>query len=188
MVVLSHAHSPETEASLTGPIRRRDHRPVWEEAFQKEPDTKHPLAPLIAAWQSGPVEVSPVKDADGHLRGDTIAPRIMMRDSDNASADRIYLPPAHICSDGSDGQIVVPSFCERKGTSRILMLPVDLYDLGVQAGARRGGNGEAPTSARLLVKLAAAPSASVRSAFRRPSTVTCHFDPVPRFRRERHPK
>ena len=71
-------------------------------------------------------------------------------------------PPAHICSDGSDGQIVVPGFCERKGTSRIPMLPVDLYDLGVQAGARRGGNGEAPISARLLVKLAAAPSASVR--------------------------
>ena len=45
---------------------------VWEEAEKTFPEVKHPLAPLIHAWHSGPVEVLPVRDANGHLRGDTI--------------------------------------------------------------------------------------------------------------------
>ena len=56
---------------------------VWEEAVKQHPQIKHPLAPLIAAWQSGPMEVQAVRDANGSLRGDTIAPRITMRDSGN---------------------------------------------------------------------------------------------------------
>ena len=135
---------------------------VWDEASEHDPKIKHPLAPLISAWQSGPLEVQAVRDNDGSLRGDTIAPRIAMRDSGNTRADRIYLAPAHICNDGADGQLVVPGFGEGKSTGNIPMLPVELYDLGVQAGARRGGHGGAPIPARMLVKLAAAPSASVR--------------------------
>ena len=52
---------------------------TWQEAVKGAKGLKHPLAPLIGAWQSGPLEVMPVRDANGQLRGDTIAPRIAMR-------------------------------------------------------------------------------------------------------------
>ena len=134
---------------------------AWQEAVKSEKGLKHPLAPLIDAWNTGPLEVQAVRDADGNLRGDTIAPRIAMRES-GAKTDRLYLSPAHIALDGTGGQTVMPGFGEANGTRRIPVLPVELYDLGVQSGVRRGGNGEAPIPARMLVKLAAAPSASVR--------------------------
>ena len=134
---------------------------VWQEATKTDDSLKHPLAPLIDAWHSGPAEVMPVRDANGNLRGDTIAPRIAMRESGSRS-DRLYLSPAHIGYDGEGGQIALPGLGESNGASRIPVLPVNLYDLGVQAGERRGGNGGAPIPARMLVKLAAAPSASVR--------------------------
>ena len=62
---------------------------MWQEAAKIDPDIKHPLAPLIAAWQSGPMEVQAVRDITGSLRGDTIAPRIAMRDSGSAKTDRL---------------------------------------------------------------------------------------------------
>ena len=134
---------------------------AWEEAKKTDPDIKHPLAPLIHAWHSGPVEVLPVRDADGHLRGDTIIPRVSMRDS-GAQTDRLYLTPAHIGVDADGSQIAFPGFGDSNTTSRIPLLPVGLYDLGVEAGEARGGRGAAPIPARMLVKLAAAPSAFVR--------------------------
>ena len=134
---------------------------AWVETEKTDPDIKHPLAPLIHAWHSGPVEVQPVRDTNGHLRGDTIMPRITMRDS-GAQADRLYLTPAHIGVDADGSQIAFPGFGEGNKSSRIPVLPVNLYDLGVQAGASRGGSGGAPVPARMLVKLAAAPSAFVR--------------------------
>ena len=134
---------------------------VWEEAEKTFPEVKHPLAPLIHAWHSGPVEVLPVRDANGHLRGDTIMPRITMRDS-GAQTDRLYLTPAHFNLDAEGTQIVLPGFGDSNTTSRIPLLPVGLYDLGVEAGEARGGRGAAPIPARMLVKLAAAPSAFVR--------------------------
>ena len=134
---------------------------IWTEADNAMDGVKHPLAPLIHAWQDGPLEVQPVRDSDGHLRGDTIMPRITMRDS-GTRADRLYLTPAHIGVDADGSQIAFPGFTDNNGTSRIPVLPVNLYDLGVQAGERRGGRGAAPIPARMLVKLAAAPSAFVR--------------------------
>ena len=134
---------------------------TWQEAVKSVQDLKHPLAPLINAWHTGPLEVMPVRDTNGNLRGDTIAPRFAMRES-GARTDRLYLPPAHIELDGTGRQVVLPGFGEGNATTRIPVLPVELYDLGVQAGVRRGGNGGAPIPARMLVKLAAAPSASVR--------------------------
>ena len=138
---------------------------AWQEAVKSEKGLKHPLAPLIDAWHTGPLEVEAVRDINGHLRGDTIAPRIAMRES-GAKTDRLYLSPAHIALDGTGGQTVMPGFGEANGTSRIPVLPVELYDLGVQAGVSRGGNGGAPIPARMLVKLAAAPSTSVRHGVR----------------------
>ena len=135
---------------------------AWEEAKKVDPEVKHPLAPLIHAWHSGPIEVLPVRDANGHLRGDTILPRISMRESGNSGTDRLYLTPAHIGVDADGSQIAFPGFGEGNRTSRIPILPVELYDLGVQAGVRQGGHGGAPIPARMLVKLAAAPSAFVR--------------------------
>ena len=135
---------------------------VWEEAAANDPKLTHPLAPLVAAWQSGPLEVQAVRDADGTLRADTIAPRIAMRDGGNARADRLYLPPAHIGTDGDGSQVTLPGFEDGRSTGRIPVLPVNLYDLGVEAGEARGGRGSAPIPARMLVKLAAAPSALVR--------------------------
>ena len=135
---------------------------AWEEASKIDEDIKHPLAPLIHAWHSGPSEVLPVRNADGHLRGDTIVPRVAMRESGNSGTDRLYLPPAHINLDADGSQIVLPGFAEGNGTGRIPALPVELYDLGLKAGESRGGHGGAPIPARMLVKLAAAPSASVR--------------------------
>ena len=134
---------------------------AWEEAEKSDPKVKHPLAPLIHAWHSGPIEVLPVRDANGNLRGDTIMPRISMRDS-GAQADRLYLTPAHIGVDADGTQIAFPGFGEGNRASRIPILPVELYDLGVQAGVRQGGHGGAPIPARMLVKLAAAPSAFAR--------------------------
>ena len=134
---------------------------VWEEAVKTNKTLMHPLAPLIDAWHSAPTEVLPVRDANGHLRGDTIAPRIAMRES-GGKTDRLYLPPSHIELDGAGNQIVMPGFRDRNTTGRIPVLPVELYDLGVEAGEARGGRGGAPIPARMLVKLAAAPSAFVR--------------------------
>ena len=134
---------------------------TWQEAVKSLKGLKHPLAPLIGAWQSGPVEVDPVRDTSGQLRADTIVPRIAMRES-GSRTDRLYLPPAHASVDGEGGQIALPGFGGGQRKSRIPVLPVELYDLGVQAGASRGGNGGAPIPARMLVKLAAAPSTSVR--------------------------
>ena len=138
---------------------------TWQEAVKGAKGLKHPLAPLIGAWQSGPLEVMPVRDANGHLRGDTIAPRIAMRET-GARTDRLYLPPAHMGLDVEGGQIALPGFGASERTSRIPVLPVELYDLGVQAGVSRGGLGGAPIPARMLVKLAAAPSTSVRHGAR----------------------
>ena len=139
---------------------------TWEEADKVAPDIKHPLAPLIHAWQSGPAEVQPVRDSDGNLRQDTIVPRIAMRESGKSGTDRLYLAPAHFSLDGEAGQMVIAGFGEGNATSRIPSLPVELYDLGVKAGEARGGYGGAPIPARMLVKLAAAPSTSVRHGSR----------------------
>ena len=68
---------------------------VWQEVGKNEPQLKHPLAPLIHEWHTRPKEVQPVRDTDGNLRSDTIAPRIAMRES-GARTDRLYLTPAHI--------------------------------------------------------------------------------------------
>ena len=138
---------------------------VWQEVSKNEPQLKHPLAPLIHAWHTGPMEVEAVRDTSGNLRSDTIAPRIAMRES-GARTDRLYLPPAHIEIDGTGNQIVFPGFGEGNRTGRIPVLPIELYDLGVQAGVSRGGLGGAPIPARMLVKLAAAPSTSVRHGAR----------------------
>ena len=134
---------------------------VWQESVKSVPELKHPLAPLISAWHTRPTEVQAVRDVNGHLRNDTIAPRIAMRES-GARTDRLYLPPARIELDGTGNQTVFPGFGEGNRTTRIPVLPVELYDLGVQAGVSRGGHGGAPIPARMLVKLAAAPSTSVR--------------------------
>ena len=135
---------------------------LWAEAAEKDPKLKHPLAPLIAAWQSGPLEVQAVRDVTGGLRGDTIAPRIAMREGANLRTDRLYLSPAHIATDSEGQQVVLPGFKDAHTTGRIPALPVNLYDLGVTAGEARGGRGAAPIPARMLVKLTAAPSAFVR--------------------------
>ena len=135
---------------------------VWEEAAKAVPDIKHPLAPLIAAWQSGPLEVEAVRDADGNLRSNTIIPRVAMRAGRGSGTDRLYLTPAHTGVDVSAGQVVMAGLVEGRQTGCIPTLPVDLYDLGVNVGEARGGRGAAPIPARMLVKLAAAPSALVR--------------------------
>ena len=138
---------------------------TWAEVCKTDTEVKHPLAPLIHAWHSGPVEVQPVRDADGNLRGDTIAPRIAMLDG-GGRTKRLYLPPAHFSVEGESGQMVMPGLGDGNSTSRIPSLPVELYDLGVKAGEARGGYGGAPIPARMLVKLAAAPSTSVRHGSR----------------------
>ena len=138
---------------------------TWQEAIKGAKGLKHPLAPLIGAWQSGPLEVEAVRDTSGNLRSDTIAPRIAMRET-GARTDRLYLLPAHMGLDAEGGQIALAGFSVSERTSRIPVLPVELYDLGVQAGVSRGGNGGAPIPARMLVKLAAAPSTSVRHGAR----------------------
>ena len=135
---------------------------VWEAAVEDDSKLEHPLAPLIAAWQAGPLEVQAVRDTDGNLRPDTIAPRIAMRDSGNPRADRLYLTPAHFSTDGEGAQVALPGLEGGRVSGRIPVLPVNLYDLGVTAGEARGGRGSAPIPARMLVKLAAAPSAFVR--------------------------
>ena len=89
-----------------------------------------------------------------------------MRDSGNARADRLYLTPAHIGMDVEGTQVALPGFEDGRSTGRIPVLPINLYDLGVEAGEARGGHGAAPIPARMLVKLAAAPSAFVRNGER----------------------
>ena len=133
----------------------------WEKAHEMDGSIKHPLAPLIHTWQSGPANVTPVREANGRLRGDAILPRISMRSSDS-QADRLYLAPAR-AEDGLDGpQGVLAGFADSQAPGRIPILPVNLYDLGVSTGEARGGGGAAPIPARMLVKLAAAPSATIR--------------------------
>ena len=137
----------------------------WQEGHETNSELKHPLAPLIHAWHSAPAEVRPVRDANGNLRSDTIAPRIAMRES-GAQADRLYLAPARMNAEGDGMQSVLPGFEDGQVSGRIPMLPINLYDLGVSAGEARGGAGAAPIPARMLVKLAAAPSVLVRHSNR----------------------
>ena len=86
-----------------------------------------------------------------------------MRDGGNTRTDRLYLNPAHFGTDGDGGQVVLPGLRDGHTSGRIPVLPVNLYDLGVAAGeSRGGGRGAAPIPSRMLVKLAAAPSAFVR--------------------------
>ena len=133
---------------------------TWVEAIKTASNLKHPLAHLIHAWHSRPVDVKAVRDANGDLRRDTIVPRLAMR-GNGSRTDRLYLTPAHIGAD-ADSQIPLPGFADPRSASRIPVLPLNLYDLGVKAGESRGGSGAAPIPARMLVKLAAAPSTSVR--------------------------
>ena len=138
---------------------------VWDDVVMTAPRrVQHPLAPLIHAWHSRPVEVSAVRDADGDLRGDTIAPRIAMREN-GTKTDKLYLIPAHICADG-DSQLPLLGLADPRAASRMPVLPVHLYDLGLRAGEQKGGGRGAPIPARMLVKLAAAPSTSVRHSER----------------------
>ena len=139
---------------------------VWEEARKTQPRLKHPLAPLILAWQSGPTEVQAVRGADGSLRTDAIMPRVAMRRQLNSGTDRLYLAPAYGSSDSDGTQVAMPGFHDGRPTGRVPVLPVNLYDLGVEAGEARGGHGAAPIPARMLVKLAAAPSSFVRHSDR----------------------
>ena len=135
----------------------------WRAARASGSKAKHPLAPLIQVWQTKrPLDVEAVRDADGKLRQDTIVPRIAMRDGGGSRTDRLYLPPAHAAIDSEGQAVPLPGFEDTRNMSRIPSLPVHLYDLGVNAGEARGGRGAAPIPARMLVKLAAAPSASVR--------------------------
>ena len=92
---------------------------AWMEVDKVMDGVKHPLAPLISAWQSGPLEVQAVRDANGHLRSDTIAPRIAMRDSGNSKADRLYLSPAHFGTDNDGTQVSLPGFEDGRANSRI---------------------------------------------------------------------
>ena len=135
---------------------------AWDDVKKTTPRRiLHPLAPLIHAWHSRPVEVSAVRDANGDLRPDTIVPRLAMR-GNGSKTDRLYLTPAHICADG-DSQLPLLGLADPTLPSRMPVLPVHLYDLGVIAGEHKGGGrGAAPIPARMLVKLAAAPSTSVR--------------------------
>ena len=134
---------------------------AWSDVTKTSPrKVLHPLAPLIHAWHSRPVEVSAVRDANGDLRPDTIVPRLAMR-GNGSKTDRLYLIPAHICADG-DSQLPLLGLADPRAASRMPVLPVHLYDLGVRAGEQKGGGRGAPIPARMLVKLAAAPSTSVR--------------------------
>ena len=135
---------------------------VWEDVSANDPKLKHPLAPLIAAWQSGPLEVQAVRDTDGNLRADAIIPRVAMRRELNSGTDRLYLTPAYTGTDAEGALVALPGFENGNTTNRIPVLPVNLYDLGVTAGEARGGSGAAPIPARMLVKLAAAPSTFAR--------------------------
>ena len=139
---------------------------IWEEAAKDKPDIKHPLAPLILAWQSGPLEVQAVREIDGTLRADAIMPRVAMRRQFNSGTDRLYLAPANTGTDVDGAQVALPGFQDGRESGRVPVLPVNLYDLGVSAGEARGGRGAAPLAARMLVKLAAAPSAFVRHSSR----------------------
>ena len=116
---------------------------VWEDTTGTSPKLKHPLAPLILAWQSGPTEVQAVRAADGCLRADAIMPRVAMRRQLNSGTDRLYLAPAYSGSDSEGTQVALPGFQDGRPTGRVPVLPVNLYDLGVEAGARRGGHGGA---------------------------------------------
>ena len=147
------------EVSSMGELVHRS----WLAARAAGSQTKHPLAPLIRAWQERhPLDVEAVRDTNGNLRSDTIVPRIAMRDSSGSKTDRLYLPPAHMTIDSEGNPVPMPGFSDGHDTGRIPSLPLHLYDLGVKAGEARGGRGAAPIPARMLVKLAAAPSASVR--------------------------
>ena len=85
-----------------------------------------------------------------------------MRDGGNTRVDRLYLPPAHVGVDVDGAQVALPGFEDGRMIGRIPVLPVNLYDLGVEAEEARGGHGAAPIPARMLVKLAAALSSLVR--------------------------
>ena len=63
-----------------------------------------------------------------------------MRDS-GTQADRLYLMPAHIGVDADGAQSVFPGFEQGNIAGRIPLLPVNLYDLGVEAGEAHGGRG-----------------------------------------------
>ena len=116
---------------------------VWL-ALPAKDRRKHPLAPLVAAWQ-----VRPRPGLANINRTDRILPaRLAMVDHTDRRAGRLFTPAAHAVNRGGE-QLKLPGF----GLERARItpaLPLALYDLGGGPSMERGHG--APLALRLWVE------------------------------------
>ena len=116
---------------------------VWL-ALPAKDRRKHPLAPLVAAWQERP------RPGRANInRTDRILPaRLAMVDHTDRRAGRLFTPAAHAVNRGGE-QLKLPGF----GLERARItpaLPLALYDLGGGPSMERGHG--APLALRLWVE------------------------------------
>ena len=117
---------------------------VWL-ALPAEDRPKHPLAPLVAAWQERP------RPGRANInRTDRILPaRLAMVDhTDRRAGRRLFTPAAHAVERGG-GQLKLPGFGLER-TRITPALPLALYDLGGGSSMERGHG--APLALRLWVE------------------------------------
>ena len=126
----------------------------------------NPLAPLMRAWQRGPVEGRP------NLRPDRIIPgKLAMVDPSHVRADRmmrLFSASAH-----REGQLAMPGFGETDYDGPAL--PLALYGLG-DTNLQHGGGRGAPLALRLFVEAVLA----VRLEDRGKNKPIAHGRPAPR--------
>ena len=118
---------------------------------------RHPLAPLVNAWQRRPKEVKAERRP-----GRILPSKLAHVPPSDRRALRLFSPAAH----SPDDQQVLPGFGDR-GEPAAPSLPLALYDLGVGVG-QTAGKGAAPLGLRLFVE----------SVLAVPAVESRHGDPV----------
>ena len=103
---------------------------------------KHPLAPLVAAWQHRPTP------ATANLRSDPVLPsKLAMIEPASGQLSNLFASAAHF-QERTDRQLVLPGFGVEK--VRGPALPLKLYDLGGGPSIERGRG--APLALRLFIE------------------------------------
>ena len=164
--IMLNAQGPDGEVSLTLKIIEL---PAVHKAWSKARATpegeqlKHPLAPLVEAWQ----ELAPViGKANLHRRHRILPSRVAMAEKGDRRVGPLFTPASYIISEGNR-QLTLPGFgpeIDRKAPA----LPLLLYSLGGGSGLNR--ESAAPLALRLWVEAILAVKLADR-AFNRPVDV-----------------
>ena len=124
--------------------------PALHDRLQALPEdlrpSRHPLEPLVKAWQERPAPV------ERNTRKDRTMPsRLGMVNGSDSRAGRLFNPAMYLGETQDGGQLVMPGFAEYFQDLPTPALPLVLYDLGIEQEVRQGGEG-APLALRIWVE------------------------------------